>query len=157
MTLRQAFKSLLIISLSVIFHSVYAGTVYKWVDEDGHVHYGGKPMHKDAEEVTIKKRATNSDTTTTPLTEKERAEKQRRFINALDAENKSIEEAKKKERQQDEMRNARCNAARDQLKRQESASALYDLDEKGDRVLLDKEQYEIAMNQARERVSKWCD
>lgn len=157
MTLIQALKSLLFIALSFILNSAYAGPVYKWVDEDGQVHYGGKPMHKDAEEVTIKKRYIDSNTATTPLTAKERAENQKRFINALDAENRSIAEAKKKNQQQDEMRTTRCHAARDQLKRQESASALYDLDDKGNRVLLDKEQYDIAMNQARERVSKWCD
>ena len=55
------------------------------------------------------------------------------------------------------MKLIRCNASRDQLKRAESASALYDLDEKGNRVLLNKKQYEIAMKQARARVDKWCN
>ena len=38
----------------------HATTVYKWVDEDGQVHYGSKPRHKDAEEVKIKKRYIDS-------------------------------------------------------------------------------------------------
>jgi len=55
------------------------------------------------------------------------------------------------------LKNTRCNAARYQLLRHESASALYDLDKKGNRILLDKKQYDIAMAQARARVEKWCN
>jgi len=92
-----------------------------------------------------------------PLSAQERVDKQKKFIDALDAENKSLSDAKGKKREQEELKNTRCNAARDQLRRQESASALYDLDKKGNRILLDKKQYDIAMAQARARVAKWCN
>ena len=137
--------------------SVNAAKVYKWVDEDGQVHYGSKPRDNSAKEIEIKNRYIDSGNTAPPLSAQERADKQQKFINALDEENQSLSAEKRKKREQEERNIARCNAARDQLKRREAASALYDLDEKGNRILLDKKQYEIAMAQARERVEKWCD
>lgn len=158
MTLSKTFISVFFLSVLTSVHTTaQAATVYKWVDEDGQVHYGSKPRHKDAEEVKIKKRFIDSGTSTPSLTTKERVENQKKFIDALEAENKSVSEVKRQKREQEEKRIARCNAARDQLKRREAASALYDLDDKGNRVLLDKKQYEIAIEHARARVKKWCD
>ncbi|MCW9030825.1 MAG: DUF4124 domain-containing protein [Gammaproteobacteria bacterium] len=155
MTLSKTYFFIFLFAL--MLNTVDAASVYKWVDEDGQVHYGSRPKHEDAEQVEIKNRYIDSGNQPAPLSAQERADKQQKFINALDAENESISEEKRKQREQEEQNIARCNAARDQLKRREAASALYDLDEKGNRVLLDKKQYEIAMEQARARVHKWCD
>ena len=158
MTLSKIYIYLLFLSVFfLLLNTVKAESVYKWVDEDGQVHYSSKPKHKDAEEVKIKKRYIDSGTAMPGLTAEERAAKQKKFIDALDAENQSLADVKRKKQEEEERRIARCNAARDQLRRHESASALYDLDEKGNRVLLDKKQYEIAMKQARARVQKWCN
>ena len=134
-----------------------AAPVYKWIDEDGHVHYGSRPDNKNAKKIEIKKRYIDSGKSTPPLSAQERADKTKRFINALDAENKSIADAKAKKREQDERKVIRCNASRDQLRRYENSGALYDLDEKGNRILLNKKQYDQAMAQARARVDKWCN
>jgi len=134
-----------------------AETVYKWVDEDGQVHFSRKAGSKDAKEVEIKNRYIDSGQSTPPLSAQERADKTKKFINALDAENKSIADAKAKKRKEDESKVIRCNASRDQLRRYENSSALYDLDEKGNRILLNKKQYDQAMSQARARVQKWCN
>jgi len=134
-----------------------AATVYKWIDEDGHVHYGHKTENEDAKEVEIKNRYIDSGNTSQPLSAEERVNKQKQFLDALDADNKSIADEKRRKNEQEALKESRCNASRDQLKRREAASALYDLDEKGNRILLDKKQYEIAMEQARARVEKWCN
>ena len=131
--------------------------VYKWVDEDGQVHYGSKPKDENAKEIEIKNRYIDTGNQAPPLSAQERVDNQKKFINAMDAENKSISDEKRKKKEQEELKISRCHAARDQLKRREAASALYDLDEKGDRILLNKKQYEIAMAQARARVEKWCN
>lgn len=157
-TLSKAFISVFFLSVfTLFFNTAHAASVYKWVDEDGQVHYSSKPKNKNAKEVKIKNRYIDSGTSTPSLGTQERMDNQKKFIDSIDAENKSLSDAKKKKQEQEALRNSRCNAARDQLRRQESASALYDLDEKGNRILLDKEQYEIAMKQARARVAKWCN
>lgn len=134
-----------------------AVTVYKWLDEDGQVHYGSKAEKEDAKEIEIKNLYIDSGSSTAPLTAEERVKKQKHFLDALDAENKSIAAEKMKKQEQKELKVTRCNASRDQLKRYEASGALYDLDEKGNRILLNKKQYEQAMAQARARVEKWCN
>ena len=151
-------KIIIFAFLSVlILPAVHAASVYKWVDEDGQVHYGSRPASKDAKEVEIKDRYIDSGKQTAPLSAEERVKNQKRFLNALEAEQNSIKNEKKKKQKEEEEKLRRCNAARDQLRRYESSSALYDLDEKGDRILLNKEQYQKAMSQARARVKRWCE
>jgi len=142
--------------LAGLLTPVHAGTVYKWIDEDGQVHYGGKAKQENAKKIEIENRYIDSGNSPPTLSAEERVKKQKRFLDALDAENKSISAEKNKKRDQEEQKLKRCHASRDQLKRAENASALYDLDEKGNRILLNKKQYEQALKQARARVSKWC-
>lgn len=148
---------LYIIISTFIFSTVNAETVYKWVDEDGQVHYGSRPDNKDAKKIEIKNRYIDSGNSSAPLSAQERVDKQKQFLNALDAENKSISDEKRKKKEQAELKITRCNASRDQLRRYENSGALYDLDEKGNRILLNKKQYEQAMKQAQARVEKWCN
>jgi hypothetical protein len=145
------------IILASMFNIANAGTVYKWIDEDGQVHYGSRTERDDAKEIIIKKHHVDSGNSSRPSSAGERLNKQKRFLNALDAENKSLAEQKKKKKEEEERKLRNCNASRDQLKRYESSGALYDLDEKGNRILLNKKQYEQAMTQANARVQKWCN
>ena len=151
--------------LAGLLTPVHAETVYKWIDEDGQVHYGGKAKQENAKKIEIKNRylgsenippSTNAEAEEAEEEEEDVFEKQKRFLNALDAEKKAISDEKNKKKDQAELKAIRCNAARDQIKRTENSGALYDLDEKGNRILLNKKQYEQAMKQARARVSKWC-
>jgi len=148
------FFALILVSLS---NAVNAATVYKWIDEDGQVHYGSRSDNKNAKEIEIKNRYIDSGNVPPPLSAEDRVEKQKRFIDALDAENKSISAEKRKKKEQAKLKVIRCNASRDQLRRYENSGALYDLDEKGNRILLNKKQYEQAMQQAKARVEKWCN
>lgn len=153
------FNKLLFFSfiLMQMLNTATAAPVYKWIDEDGQVHYGSRAEHKNAKEIEIKNRYIDSGNSSAPLSAQERVDKQKRFLNALDAENKSISDEKRKKKEQAELKITRCNASRDQLRRYENSGALYDLDEKGNRILLNKKQYEQAMAQARARVEKWCN
>ena len=150
-------KSFIFIIVLLFSQLSNAETIYKWVDEDGQVHFGSKAGSKDAKEVKIKDRYIDSGKSAPSLSAQERANKTKRFLNALDAENKSIADEKRKKEKDAELKDSRCNASRDQLKRYENSGALYDLDEKGNRILLNKKQYEQAMSQARARVQKWCN
>lgn len=147
--------------LAGLLTPVYAETVYKWIDEDGQVHYGSQAKQKNAKKIEIKNRYIGSEnippSTNAEEEEEDVFEKQKRFLNALDAENKSISDEKRKKKDQAKLKLIRCNASRDQLKRAENSGSLYDLDEKGNRILLNKKQYEQAMKQARARVAKWCN
>lgn len=155
MGLSKIFYSM--IMFFVMFNISNAATVYKWIDEDGQVHYGSRSESESAKEVKIKNSYIDSGNSTAPLSAEERINKQKRFLNALDKENQSIKDAKKQKEEIKAEKISRCNASQDQLKRYEASGALYDLDEKGDRILLNKKQYEVAMEQAKARVIKWCN
>lgn len=140
-----------------IFNSAMAAPVYKWVDEDGQVHYGSKPKDKNAKEIKIKNKHIDSGSSSKSLNAEGRADKLNRFVNSLEAEKKLKADEKRKKKEQEDKNIARCNASRDQLKRYENSGSLYDLDEEGNRILLNKKQYDKAMRQARARVQKWCN
>ncbi len=142
--------------LATILTPVYAETVYKWIDEDGQVNYGSRSDKENAKKIEIKNRYIDSGNSSPALSTEERLDKQKRFLNALDAEKKSISDEKSKKKEQKKLKEIRCHASREQLKRAENSGALYDLDEKGNRILLNKKQYEQAMKQAKARVQKWC-
>lgn len=109
---------------------VEAAPVYKWIDESGQVHYGSKPKDNNAEEIEIKNKYIDSGSTAAPLNAEERADKLKRFVDSIDAENKSKSDEKRKKKEQEEKKLTRCNASRDQLRRYENSGALYDLDER---------------------------
>ena len=68
--------------LTSLLSTAHAASVYKWVDEDGQVHYGSKPDNKNAKEIEIKNRYIDSGNSTVPLSAEERVDKQKRFLNA---------------------------------------------------------------------------
>ena len=150
-------KLLLSLVLIMIVPTVSATSIYRWVDDDGQVHFSSKPKSNNAKQITIKDRYIDSGKSTPALSTEQRVEKQKRFINALDEENKSIKQEKQKQRQQEEYAQRQCVRARDYLKSAERASALYDLDKKGNRVILNDQQHAAAMSEARAQVSKWCN
>jgi len=134
---------------------VNAATVYKWIDSDGQIHYESKPQHKNAKEIKLKDRYINSENAPASESKDESGAEQKK--DTADLKNKSIEEVKKIKREQAELKITRCTAAKAQLQRAINSKALYDLDEKGNRILLNKKQYEQARELARARVEKWCN
>ncbi|HFD32340.1 MAG TPA: DUF4124 domain-containing protein [Gammaproteobacteria bacterium] len=152
------------VNISLLFFFVFlqitsiasAATVYKWVDSDGSVHYESKPQHKNAKKIKLKDRYINSENAPAPASKEESADEKEKKTNASDLKNKSVAEVKKQQQEQKELKMSRCHAAKAQLQRAINSKALYDLEDKGNRILLHKKQYEQAMTQAKARVKKWC-
>ncbi|MCP5162681.1 MAG: DUF4124 domain-containing protein [Hahellaceae bacterium] len=52
---KHAFVTALAISASLLSHSSHAERIYKWVDQDGSIHYGDKrPVDATSEEMTVR-------------------------------------------------------------------------------------------------------
>ncbi|MGH8605561.1 MAG: hypothetical protein ACREXR_23040, partial [Gammaproteobacteria bacterium] len=62
-------------------------------------------------------------------------------------------EAKKKLKQE---RERNCNLAKDQLRNYEQAGYIYEIDNKGNRVIYDEEKQTAAVQTARDAVKQWC-
>ena len=131
--------------------------VFKWVDENGVTHYGERPPQgQKAQPVEAKPSSTPAPGSSSSSGKAQGSENwqdqnlefQRRRIQREQQAERDQRVAKDKQR--------RCNIARDDLWRLESARRLYDLNDKGERVYLDDTGHKAALEQARRRVDRSC-
>lgn len=126
--------------------------VYKWVDDDGKVHFSDKPKNKNAKKFiydpkvigqeTFKnnntKRPKNKTNTTNDFDIKRQQE--------IRAHNKNLTEKQKRY----------CGEAKADLKMTESSQLLYNYDKQGERYFLDEKQRKEALKKKKTLVKKWC-
>ncbi len=129
--------------------------IYKWVDDNGQVHYSEQaPDNKrSSKEIHLQKHRPQA-----PLVSPEQRRQQRdNLLRAFDEERQLRNEAKAK-KQQDEARSRNnCIRARDKLKNYERASVLYNLDEQGERVYLSDAQRNRSVANLKSQIKKWCE
>ena len=144
--------------LALIIARALAGTlsaeqVYKWIDEDGNVHYSDLPV-AGAELVTIQSRPTDSDLVKNEQQavadyEVERAERQEAA--AAQAEVTAEKRAADKERQ------ANCAKYTERQVRFTENRRIYRMDENGERVYYDEEEMAAARANVADMVAKYCN
>ncbi len=130
------------------------GAIYKWVDENGKVHYSDKPPPEEgAQEMDIE---SDPAASTPSLTDAEHRQKQQRLLDAYSKEradkNAERAEADKKERE----RLVWCARAKDELREFKEASYLYDYDESGEKVIYSKEARESATREYAAEIERNC-
>ncbi len=128
--------------------------IYKWVDDNGQIHYSEKPPEKKraATEIRIRTYAPQA-----PLVSPEQRKQQRdNLLRAFAEERELRNDAKAKKEQKMAQNQKNCLHARDRLKNYERATSLYDLDEKGERVYLSDAQRSSAETNLKNQISKWC-
>ena len=145
----------LIIGLSIL-SPVTEAEIYKWVDENGQVHYGEKPPeeNKSTTEFKLKKQ---QQTNTIPATPAERKRKQEQLIRALSEERQIKEEAKAKQEKEEAKRRRQCMYARDRLKSYEQANLIYRLNDKGERVYYSDQQRDSMVARYKADIAKHCN
>lgn len=128
-----------------------AGDVYKWVDENGKVHFGDKPQANDAEIIEIKPSA--------PPTAgaRQRHERTQRVLEAMTAEREEREHASQAAREEATQRKRKCGLARAELNRRQTSSHLFYRDADGNKRVIEGAEYEAAIQEARNAVSEWCN
>lgn len=126
--------------------------IYKWVDEDGNVHYGERPPLPDATPLAIP----NQPEKARPGAERERLERQKRMLEGYAR--KRAEERRQREEaaRKAEQRKRACIEARDKFQAFERARYLYRLDENGERVVLNEEERAARMEKLRDRIRRNC-
>lgn len=128
-----------------------AQQVYRWMDEQGNVHYTDRPPpEKNAEALSIEIQPTDHETTI--RAERDRAEflDHREQDQADDAHDAAAE-------QTDRENLARsCAQARERVATIESARRLSRVDEDGNRHVYDEAERAAALAEARGQVAEWC-
>ena len=144
-------KPLIWIFMLLMTSLVQAG-VYKWVDEQGRVHYGDKPTADNAGEVRIRSQGGSEQSADSVS----RHEKQQRFLRAReeDREEKKRARAKKKQKKAEAKRN--CAQAKKEYDKYHYAGSIYVKGKNGEREHLSfkaREEYEKSLSA---KVKKWC-
>jgi hypothetical protein len=124
--------------------------VYRWVDEQGRVHFGDRPAGADSRPVELPGGATvDADAAA-------RRERQRQLLEAFEQDRREHRERSEQARQEQAARAARCARARDQARVLEVAGRVYEMDAAGNRTYLSDAARDETLARAREAVERWC-
>ena len=129
-----------------------AAGIYKWVDEQGRVHYTDKPPKATAEEMNIKTRGNSS----AALSDAERRERQQRLLNLFEQERAEARQKREQEKQRKTELARNCALALDRLRNLERASYLYELDDQGNRIVLPNDQRDQEIKQTKQFLAQQC-
>lgn len=142
-------------ALLITLHTSSFAGIYKWVDENGQVHYGEKPVGAEAEIVTIRQ-----NTTTKPRVNKkdedgtgEDGEGNSTTEGSEDTEKapepKEVEISKKEKRQL-------CNQARADVAAINSRGRMREISATGEYSYLSDGQKQKRLSAAKKKQSKYC-
>lgn len=147
-------KRAFIISLGFFLYIPLAthADVYRWVDEEGGVHFSDKPKsHPSAEKIEIK-----TDTVRPDPNQQKRLKYQQHLLSVIEEERnikqKKLAEKKKKK----EERKKSCKKARKTLDEYLTSGQLYGIDKKGNKFYLSDDEREQEIKKAKEVVKYWC-
>jgi len=143
------FSLLLMVSLPMA-----QAEIYKWVDDNGQVHYSEKAPDKkrSAKEIRLPKHVPQ----VAPVSPAQRKQQRDNLLRAFEEERSLRKEARTKKEQNEARNRQNCIRARDRLRNYERASVLYDLNEKGERVYLSDAQRNGAVAKLKSQINKWC-
>ncbi len=122
----------------------YAG-VYKWVDQDGQVHYGDKPANPDADKISIRK----NDTTKPRAINKDEKKPDDKKIEQTATEPKKVEISKKEKRQL-------CKEATNDITSITSRGRMREINTKGEYSYLSEKQRQQRLSAAKKKQGKFC-
>ncbi len=131
-----------------------AGEIYKYVDENGEVHYGDRPTGDPAEQrMALVSRGTNSSAVNARID-------QRRERDAARDEARQLRENEEQEaaaqRADADERAAKCEENRARLRSYDEARRLYKEDDNGERVYLDESERAEAEARVRDMITEYC-
>jgi len=130
-----------------------AGDIYKWVDDDGNVHYGDKPLSTQSERMDIASRPTDSARVAAQTQARIETRTQAREAKAAAAaEGPSEEELQA----QAEQRRQACENSRANMQRMVTSRRIYREDEAGERVYLDEEEMQATRQRVEDEINEFC-
>lgn len=148
--------ALSIFMLCFLSHKTSAGEVYKWVDENGKVHYSDRPKDENAQAVEIKDNVTPEQQAEARLQAQKLIRLQQRRVaiemeNAYDQKLQAHENAKKAA----ELAKT-CKEAEKAVKILEFQAPVYQQDEKGGRRFIGDEERKKELRNLKDNIAKHC-
>lgn len=137
--------------LSVVTASA-TGEVYKWVDEDGKVHYGDRRPASGADPNVLEL----APAPPKDADHDERSLQRRRLLDAFDAERTEQRQAQAKAAAAKRERAEKCARVRRDLARFERANIVYTEDDDGTRIYMSDAERKAAISAARTWLDEHC-
>ncbi len=130
------------------------GEIYKWVDENGNVHYEDRPLGETNVEHVAEVRSRNTDTAAVAaLVDDQRKAR----AAAAQVESEAPEEMSKQElREEKQARHEKCQSYRAKLQAFLTAPRMYDEDEAGERSYLEEDEIMAARSKVEEKIQEYC-
>lgn len=125
-----------------------SASIYKWVDENGQVHYGEQPVGIDAEKVKIR---TNETTKPRPVNKAENKK-----ADAIAKEKEQASEEKKQEAISKKEKKKYCNEATSDLAAINSRGRMREINAKGEYTYLTEPQKQERIAAAKKKQSEFC-
>ena len=142
---------LLVICLALVAVNISYAGVYKWVDEDGQVHFGDNPQGTSKSERVKIRKAPPPDPSTL-----ERLNSREKFLDAKEKERANeqdtLEKAEKKKAAYKEF----CEKTRERLTMLERGGRLYAVETSGEKNYLTEEDRQAEIALAKEDLKKHC-
>lgn len=130
--------------------------VYQWKDADGNTAFGDKPP-ADARDVRTLKPARAPSTDANDAGPNLRNVRRQQLLEDLQQSRQERTEQRAKAAEEAAERQRNCARARDQLRGYQQARGVYELDSKGNRVVLGEEQHRAAIANAQAQVRTYCN
>ena len=124
--------------------------VYRWVDENGQVHFDDRPAGEQSTQIKMKSAPGKQ------VDHEQRMDKTRRLLNAYQSERQRDREQRAEQQRAAEEKKRNCNKARDDLRSAREAGAIYKLDNNGERVYYSDRQREQTIEKYQQAVRDWC-
>jgi len=153
MAMKTILSVILTLSCCLLMRPAVHAGVYKWVDENGQVHYGEQPGNSSAEKVTIR---TNETTTPRAINkaeedEAENKDDEKKDKNDAEKYGKPVEvPPSKKEKQK------LCNEAKNDLALITSRGRMREINEKGEYIRITEEQRQQRIAENKKKKKKYC-
>lgn len=142
---------LIILLIILSYTTIVDAEIYKWVDQDGRTHYGDKPQDKNATIIGVDS-APELD-----ASHEKRSETQRRLLHILEEEREENRELKEQVAAEKLARQQKCDAARKDLEKINSASFLYKkTDDPLNPAVYSQEERDQITRGAENAVEQWC-
>lgn len=130
-----------------------AGEIYKWVDEDGNVHYEDRPLGaSDVERMNIASRSTDN----AAVQARVQANREARAVRQQVEEEATPEMSKEEIRAEQQARQEKCQMYRDRLESFLRSTRLYEEDDSGERSYLSEDQVMAARSRVEDQIKEYC-
>jgi hypothetical protein len=141
----------LLIGLSLVGQQLRA-EVYKWVDDQGRVHFSDRPADAQSTAIKIKQ----GEAPAAPLGVEDKQMKMQRMLDVYAEERAQRQEAMQKQKKERQQRKKNCALAKDRYNSHLRASGIYNLGSDGKRQYLSDEERSSHMKRLKADINRWC-